>query len=270
MDYIDSKIKQKIKEEYYRQGANKKISLQYFSYFQNTQKIHERYREELELMIDKLSVKVLNKLRENDQALEVSRILTINKSESYVVGGFVRDTLLELESKDIDFVTDIPYDTLRTIFSKRGYRVLETGKEFLVMIVEKNGYNFEISNFRKDGTYTDGRRPDAVEIGTLEEDANRRDFCINSLYFCLNTFTLKDPNVLGLDDIFTRTLRFIGNPKDRIKDDYLRVFRWYRFLNTKGLKPNKKCQKVVRTMWKEAYNNTSPERAILEIEQMAK
>ena len=109
------------------------------------------------------------------------------KEESYLVGGCVRDILLNKIPKDFDVVTNIPIENVITEFSNNGWKVSEAGKQFLVCIISKNGISIEIANFRNDLTYIDGRRPEAVEIGTIEEDSRRRDISINSLY--LNPFT---------------------------------------------------------------------------------
>ena len=126
----------------------------------------------------------------------------------------------------------------------------------------------EIANFRKDGVTLDGRRPVEVEIGTIEEDAVRRDFTINALYENPITGQILDPTGKGLSDIKSRTLRFVGKPKDRIREDYLRVFRFFRFLACKNLQPDIKSIKACREMFNESYENTTPERVRLELERM--
>ena len=155
--------------------------------------------------------------------------------ESYIVGGAIRDLLTGKTAKDFDIVTNIPYGFLELRFEKAGWTVSATGKAFLVISIQKDGRQYEIANFRKDGVYLDGRRPETVEIGTLEEDANRRDFTVNALYYNYNTGELKDPTEKGFNDIKRKVLRFIGKPKDRIKEDYLRIFRFYRFLAAKDI-----------------------------------
>lgn len=214
---------------------------------------------------------ILTKTFENvsNTTKEVIAILKMNSIASCVVGGCVRDSLLKKEAKDFDFVTDISYDSLKGIFEYRGFTVKETGKEFLVMIVAKNGEEFEIANFRKDGTYEDGRRPTSVEIGTLNDDAQRRDLTINALYWNLRYQRLDDPSGKGIDDISNRVLRFIGKPEKRIEEDALRVFRFYRFLHKlPGFEADSKSLKAVRNIFTEAFKRTTPERARNEIEKM--
>ena len=199
---------------------------------------------------------------------ELENILVKLSENSCAVGGCVRDTLLEKTPKDFDYVTDADYDVMSSTFTSRGWTVKETGKQFRVMIVNKDGQDFEIANFRKDNTYVDGRRPSSTDIGTIEEDAQRRDFTINSLYFSLKEKQLIDPTGQGIEDLKTKTLRFIGSAEERIEQDYLRVFRFYRFLKTKGLKAHPGSLRTVRTMFAEAVSKTDPERIRVEIERM--
>lgn len=161
------------------------------------------------------------------------------------VGGCVRDILCDKEPKDFDFVTDTPYDTLKRHFEKAGYTVQEKGEQFLVLILSKGNEQFEIANYRKDGTYTDGRRPDSVDIGTIMDDTMRRDLTVNAGYVNTKTLKVQDPGGYFIDDINNRTLRFIGKPKDRLQEDPIRAIRFYRFIS-KGFKPDKKSLQAVR------------------------
>jgi tRNA nucleotidyltransferase/poly(A) polymerase len=117
----------------------------------------------------------------------------------------------------------------------------------------------------------DGRKPSSVEIGTIHDDAMRRDLTINSLYENPITGEILDPTSKGLSDIKNRVIRFVGNPEDRIREDYLRLWRALRFkqkLSNLGFDFDTKTKKVLRTMFKEAYENSNPERVREEIEKM--
>lgn len=203
----------------------------------------------------------------NLDLLQIFMVLKNRSTNSYLVGGCVRDYLLHKEPKDFDIVTDIPYNVLEKDFEAAGWKVNATGKAFLVLSISKNGRQYEIANFRKDGVYKDGRRPESVEIGTIEEDAARRDFTINALYYSLDTYEYTDPTGKGKKDIDNKVLRFIGRPQDRIKEDFLRVFRFYRFA-AKGFKPDPKSLRAVREYFTEAYPNITPERVRGELEKM--
>lgn len=206
----------------------------------------------------------------NSKVKHIFYLLGTLSKNNYLVGGCVRDGFLGVESKDYDIVTDVHMDDSKPLFEKNGFTVKECGEAFLVLNISKDGEQFEIANFRKDGVYLDGRRPTEVEIGTIEEDAQRRDFTINALYENPVTGEILDPTGQGLSDIKNRLLRFIGNPKARIQEDYLRVYRFYRFLATKPLMPEKGSMKACRTLFNEAHLQTTPERARLEIERMSK
>lgn len=185
---------------------------------------------------------------------------------NYLVGGCVRDMLLGIKPKDFDIVTKVHMDKVEEIFKDNGWKVDTAGKQFLVMIVSKDGDMYEIANFRTEHGFSDGRRPDKVKIGNMKTDSKRRDFTINALYYCPFRNVIRD-FVGGMKDINSKTLKFVGKPKDRIKEDYLRVFRFYRFLK-KGLKPDKRSLKACREMFNEAYEKTTPERVRNEIERM--
>ena len=200
--------------------------------------------------------------------LQLFILLDSQSDNNYLVGGCVRDWLLGVSQKDYDVVTDVSMDTIDELFSQNGWKVNSVGKQFLVIIVSKNDEQFDIANFRKDGNYSDGRRPESVDIGTLEEDAARRDFTVNSIYYNPLKYKFVDPNG-GREDLENKILKFIGKPKDRIKEDYLRIFRFYRFLN-KGLKPDKNSLKACRTLFNEAYTKITPERVRSEVERMIK
>lgn len=194
--------------------------------------------------------------------------------QNYLVGGCVRDSLMGLKPKDFDIVTDIPVTKVSQIFEDNGWKVDRTGEVFLVTNISKNGYHYEIANFRKDSTTSDGRRPEFVEIGNIHSDAKRRDFTVNAIYYNPITDIYYDPLYettvqSGIKDIQNTILRFVGNPKERIKEDYLRVFRFYRFL-AKGFNADKKSLKACREMFNEAYLNTTAERVRAEIEKVVK
>ena len=186
-------------------------------------------------------------------------------NEVYVVGGAIRDFHIGKEPKDFDFVTDTPMEELEKIFKESGFGVKTTGVSHFVLNVYKNGYEIEVSNFRKD-VVCNGRQAE-VEIGTIHDDAHRRDFTVNALYFNINTQEIVDPTGNGINDLTYKILRFVGNPKDRIREDFLRTFRFYRFLR-KGFSPDKNSLKAVRSMFNESYANTTPERVRMELEKM--
>lgn len=192
-------------------------------------------------------------------------------SNTRLVGGCVRDFILGKEPKDYDIVTDLHMEDVIGRLTKEGWKVDETGKQFLVLTVSSpKGNIYEIANYRKDGVYLDGRRPEAVEIGTIEEDARRRDFTVNAIYYNHKDSSIYSPIPSAISDLAARKLKFIGKPEERIKEDYLRVFRFYRFIQEKSFTPDIKSLKACRTHFEEAIKNTSGERIRNEIERMVK
>ena len=175
----------------------------------------------------------------------MDRLNRISKN-TFIVGGAIRDIILGNTPKDFDIVTDVPYDDLKEVF--KDFKQKEVGLHFKVLMVKIRGKEFEIANFRKD-IYTDknGKGAERVEIGTLQDDARRRDFDVNCLYY--NPFTktpiLIDGNQTGLKSLQKKKFRFVGNPADRIKEDVLRLLRVAK-LKKKGLEPTKETIRAFR------------------------
>ena len=218
----------------------------------------------------KVRKKIKNRINYNIlpiSLLQVFLLLKSIKSEgNYLVGGCVRDMLTNISPKDYDLVTEIPINDLEELFVLNKWKVDTVGKSFLVLRVSKGNDCYEIANYRSEEGFQDGRRPEVVIPSTIKEDANRRDFTVNSLYLCPFSGEIIDFNN-GLFDLKNKELRFVGNPKKRIQEDYLRVFRFYRFLK-KGFKPNKASLRACREMFAEACGKTSADRILREIEQM--
>jgi tRNA nucleotidyltransferase (CCA-adding enzyme) len=220
--------------------------------------------------------KVLVKMfEESPVLLELSMVLLSVTDEAYLVGGAVRNAFYGETPKDFDFVVgNTDYDTLSDAFSYAGWTVKETGKEFLVLLVTKviNGKReeFEIALFRKDGMYQDGRRPDGVETGTILEDAMRRDFSINSLYFSLKTGKIVDPTHKGVQDLRDRILRFNGKAKERMEEDYLRMYRALRFLQKYKLSWARGTERVFNRMFIENSQKVNPQRVLNELNKMTR
>ena len=207
-------------------------------------------------------------MTENNTFLELMlHLRTLTNQHSLLVGGCVRDLRLGRQPKDLDIVTDANLDEVSKVLSENGWSIDEAGKQFFVLIASKNGQQFEIALFRKDGTYTDGRRPDYVQIGTMEEDAQRRDFTINSLYLDPWTGEFYDPTGKGFKDIEDKIIRFNGKAVERIKEDFLRIFRAYRQACALGFTIEKNTLKNMRKYFNEACQKLPPERIRTEIEK---
>lgn len=159
-------------------------------------------------------------------ALKIVKKLKKAGFQAYWAGGCVRDMLLGIKPKDFDIVTDAKPEEIEEILT----RTIPVGKEFGVILAIQDGQHFEIATFRSDSGYSDGRRPDAVTFTSAKEDAFRRDFTINGMFYD----PLKDQvldYVGGQKDLEAKLIRFIGNPTERIQEDHLRILRAVRFKN---------------------------------------
>ncbi|HUB66522.1 MAG TPA: CCA tRNA nucleotidyltransferase [Candidatus Methylacidiphilales bacterium] len=144
---------------------------------------------------------------------------------AYFAGGCVRDHLLGAEAKDIDIATSARPEQVQQLFP----RVTDlTGKSFGVLRILAGDQAYEVATFRQDGPYQDGRHPEGVRFATAEEDARRRDFTINGLFYDPVAERLID-YVGGEADLRARLIRAIGHPADRFAEDHLRMLRGIRF-----------------------------------------
>src|SRR5687768_12609710 len=149
---------------------------------------------------------------------------------AYFAGGCVRDALLGLEPKDYDVATDAPPDRVRELFP----RTQAVGAAFGVILVRQGRSQIEVATFRSEGKYLDGRRPENVTFTTAEEDAKRRDFTINGMFYDPVADKVID-FVGGRQDAPDRVLRAIGNPDERFAEDHLRLLRAIRFAARFGM-----------------------------------
>jgi len=163
-----------------------------------------------------------------DFAVEVVRRLQEAGFRALWAGGCVRDFLMGRIPKDYDVATDARPENVRELFSRR--RTLEVGVSFGVIVVvgTKKSGNVEVATFRTEGPYADGRRPDHVAYSTPEEDALRRDFTINGMFYDPIAEKVFD-YVGGEKDLAAGVIRAIGNPADRMSEDKLRMLRAVRF-----------------------------------------
>ena len=169
---------------------------------------------------------------------DVQKIMSVIReygATSYVVGGCVRDSILDREPHDWDICTPALACELLVEFEEKGYKVIPTGLQHGTITVHLNGNNYEITTFRRDGEYSDGRHPDTVEFTSdLIYDLERRDFTINAMAYNSEE-GLIDP-YCGYEDIQDRRIRCVGNPDDRFQEDGLRILRALRFSVQLGFK----------------------------------
>ena len=159
-----------------------------------------------------------------DVALKLLKEINSHSYKAYIVGGFVRDYLLGIESKDIDITTNATPKQLKEIFEDSCL----PNEEYGSVIIEKNGVRFEITTFRKEIEYDNNRRPVEIKyIDDLETDLIRRDFIINTICMdsCGNIIDLLD----GRTDLDNKLIRTVGNASSKFLEDSLRILRAIRF-----------------------------------------
>lgn len=158
----------------------------------------------------------------------------------YAVGGAVRDFLNGVQPKDIDLTTNLSEENIIKRLEtpearKDGIRIhkKESVDTFGVVFVFVDGHDFEVAPFRKDIGSADGRRPEAVERGTIQDDAMRRDLTMNNLYYDFEKNLILDfnPNGQGIEDAQNGVARPVGDPFERFDEDKIRVFRLVRFFS---------------------------------------
>lgn len=158
---------------------------------------------------------------------DVNRILSKIRSagyKAYIAGGAVRDMQLGKEPHDYDIATSALPEDIKRLFR----HTIDTGLQHGTVTVVENKTGYEVTTFRRDGEYTDGRRPQSVSfVSEPEEDCLRRDFTINAMLFS------PDEGVLdyfgGREDIENKIIRCVGNPQERFREDALRMLRAIRF-----------------------------------------
>src|SRR5438874_1896733 len=143
---------------------------------------------------------------------------------AYFAGGCVRDMVRKLAPKDIDIATDARPEQVQKIFA----RTYAVGAHFGVIVVLENGLQFEIATFRSDDVYLNGRRPSEVHFSSPEDDARRRDFTVNGMFFDPAKNGVID-FVGGRTDLKAKLIRAIGDPRQRFSEDRLRMLRAIRF-----------------------------------------
>jgi poly(A) polymerase len=151
--------------------------------------------------------------------------------QAVYAGGCVRDRLLGVVPHDYDVATNARPEQVESLFS----RTVSVGAQFGVIVVLEGKEEIQVATFRGDGAYHDGRHPESIHYTDAEEDARRRDFTVNGLFFDPIEEKILD-FVGGQRDLEQRLLRAIGNPSERFAEDKLRLLRAVRFATTLGFK----------------------------------
>ena len=187
-------------------------------------------------------------------ALGVAARLRQSGHIAYFAGGCVRDMVRGLVPKDYDIVTDARPEAVQGLFP----HTFAVGAHFGVIIVLENGFQFEVATFRSDDAYIDGRHPSAVHFSSPEEDAQRRDFTINGMFYDPVAEKMID-FVGGRADIDAKLVRAIGDPVQRFAEDRLRMLRAVRFATVLDYQIDQKTWDALATN-AESINQISAER----------
>lgn len=185
--------------------------------------------------------------------------------EAYCVGGCVRDLWLGLAPKDFDLVSSATPDEVEKLLP----RTEGVGRQFGIMIVITEGGPVEVARFRADAEYKDGRHPEGVTFSSPEEDAKRRDFTINGLFYDPRKEEVID-YVDGITDLECKVLRCVGDPEVRFHEDSLRMLRAVRFHAQLAAKGFELDPDLVRSVQKLAsrLSLVSRERVTQEVERI--
>lgn len=169
-------------------------------------------------------------IRPPRELFDFSRVLEDRGKKCYLVGGALRDYLLGRDASDFDVATDANPEEILGAFK----RVIPTGIKHGTVTVLFRSLEIEVTTFRTESSYEDGRHPDRIEYAaTIEEDLSRRDFTINAMAFDLSSGTLVDPHG-GREDLARGLIRAVGDPRARFREDGLRPLRAIRFASQLG------------------------------------
>jgi len=209
---------------------------------------------------------------ENNNRMKENLVQVLNRlsflSDLYAVGGAVRDMILERKSDDIDLATSDRPETVKKKCQKRNIKVVETGIDHgtVTVIFPEDESKFEITTFRRDVS-TDGRNATVEFADSIEQDLSRRDFTINALAFRPNVVV--DP-FDGMEDMKKQKIRTVGDPKQRFREDFLRIIRAMRFSSRYGFEIGKGERRAMRMLSSEITENVSVERIVMEIKKAMK
>lgn len=163
--------------------------------------------------------------------IRVMQALHAQGDHAFLVGGVVRNALLGQPVDDIDIATDATPDRVMALAEAAGLRAVPTGIDHGTVTLVHDGRGYEVTTFRRD-VETDGRHAVVAFTEDMAQDAARRDFTMNALYADADGQVI-DP-MGGLADLTARRLRFVGDPAKRIREDYLRILRFFRFFARYG------------------------------------
>jgi poly(A) polymerase len=200
--------------------------------------------------------------RECQAAEQIVRRLDQAGHRALMAGGCVRDLLMQREPKDYDVATGARPEQVQELFE----RVRLVGQSFGVCLVQRGDEWIEVATFRRESDYRDGRRPENVEFCGEKEDATRRDFTINAMFWDPLADEVID-HVGGRDDLQQRVLRAVGEPVERFREDHLRLLRAVRFASRLDLRIERATREAVMEL-ADLVDRVATERVLQELRVM--
>ena len=200
---------------------------------------------------------------------KLSQLFFKNNYELYMVGGAVRDILMNKTPHDYDFATNATPDQMLKMAEESNIEVIPTGIKYGTVIFRIDNQSFETTTYRADGNYSDGRRPDQVIFSTnILDDLSRRDFTVNAIALNMlsNANEYVDP-FNGIKDIGKKVIRTVGDPVERFTEDGLRILRAIRFRFKLGFTFDNDTYKAIMSNW-QLLEHISQERITSEFLQI--
>ena len=189
-------------------------------------------------------ITLLNVLDEKPFLKELSNLYAKNGFQIYLVGGAVRDGILDIETKDFDFTTNASSEDSIKMLNKNKYKTTEIGRAFGTIETTVEDYSIHITTYREDKYNKDSRKPEIKTSGELETDLSRRDFTVNAIAYDINNNEIIDPYG-GLKDLSEGLIRTPDTADISFSDDPLRMLRACRFVSTHGFTPNNEIFKAI-------------------------
>lgn len=200
-----------------------------------------------------------------DFAKKILKLLNEHNYKAFIVGGYVRDYLLGIETLDIDITTDATPNEIENIF-KSTYKTIPTGIKYGTISVIVDNHTIEITTFRSENFYEDNRHPEKINFEkSIEKDLSRRDFTINSLAYNYTDGLIDLYN--GIEDLENGIIRSIGDPNERFREDSLRMMRAIRFASKYDFKIERYTFEAIKN-FSNLIENISTERINKELTKM--
>ena len=188
----------------------------------------------------------LSDLIDNNRYLKsLSNLYESNGYDFYLVGGAVRDGILNIPTKDFDFTTNASPEESIKILNDEGYKTTEVGRAFGTIELQLKESSIHITTYRKDIYENSSRNPSIQSVPDLNSDLSRRDFTINSIAYSINKNELLDP-FFGLKDLAQGIIKTPDDPVISFSDDPLRMLRLCRFISTHGFSPDNDTYTAIR------------------------